>query len=138
MGAAGTAMAVAVVEVEVVIGVGVASAPAIAMVAGMEAGVEIGTGVEVEVEAAKGSGCVVWMGSAVVTIRTPEGPYFLFSRALYPFPTHSHTCLHFPTTSRALLTICSIFPALMRDLPFLVARIPGLYLVRIPALVIVA
>ena len=38
-----------------------------------------------------------------VTIRTPEGPYFLFSRALYPFPTHSHTyspffhCLPRPT-----------------------------------------
>ena len=68
-------------------------------------------------------------------IQTPEGPYFFFSRALYPFPTHSHDL---PIASHILLTICSIFPALMRDLPFLVARIPGLYLVRIPALVIVA
>ena len=51
---------------------------------------------------------------------------------------NTHTHFPFPTTSRALLTLCSIFPAVMRDLPFLVARIPGLYLVRIPALVIVA
>ena len=71
-------------------------------------------------------------------IQIPRAPIFTFSRALYPFPTCSHTYFSFPTTSRALLTICSIFPALLRDLPFLVARIPGLYLVRIPALVIVA
>ena len=31
----------------------------------------------------------------LVTIWTPEGPYFLFSRALYPFPIHSHTYLPF-------------------------------------------
>ena len=68
----------------------------------------------------------------------PEGPYFYFlSRPL----SFSHLLPHLllsPIASRALLTICSIFPALMRDLPLLVARIPGLYLVRIPALVIVA
>ena len=60
-----------------------------------------------------------------VTIWTPEGPYFSFSRALYPFPTHSHTRLPYPIASHALLTICSILPAPLRDLPFLVARIPG-------------
>ena len=65
--------------------------------------------------------------------RLPRAPTFTFSRALYPFPTPPHTLPSLPTTSRALLTICSIFPALLRDLPFLVVCIPGLYLVRIPA-----
>ena len=55
----------------------------------------------------------------------PRAPIFTFSRALYPFPTYSHTYFSVPTTSRALLTVCSIFPALVRDLPFLVVRIPG-------------
>ena len=73
-----------------------------------------------------------------VTIRTPEGPYFLFLSRPLSFSHPLSHLLPFLTTSRALLTICSIFPALMRDLPFLVARIPGLYLVRVPALVIVA
>ena len=68
-----------------------------------------------------------------------QGPLFSFlSRPLSFFPPTLTPVPLFPTTSRTLLTICSIFPALMRDLPFLVARIPGLYLVRIPTLVIVA
>ena len=58
-----------------------------------------------------------------------RGPLFLLSLApsiLFP-PAPTPTSFS-STTSRALLTICSIFPALLRDLPFLVARIPGLYL----------
>ena len=68
----------------------------------------------------------------------PRAPIFTFSRALYPFPTYSHTCFSFPTSSRALLTICSIFPAPLERLAFPGSTYPRLYLVRIPALVIVA
>ena len=73
-----------------------------------------------------------------VTIRTPKGPYFYFLSRPLSFSHPLPHLLPFLTTSHALLTICSTFPALVRDLPFLVARIPGLYLVRSPALVIVA
>ena len=73
-----------------------------------------------------------------VMILTPESPYFYFLECPLSF-SHPLSCLLLiPTTSRTLLTFYGSFPALPRDLPFLVACIPGLYLVRIPALVIVA
>ena len=58
-------------------------------------------------------------------IQTPEGPYFLSLAPSILFPPTLTLTPLFPTVFRALLTICSIFPAPMRDLPFLVARIPG-------------
>ena len=81
----------------------------------------------------------VWKAVLSVMIRTPEGPYFSFlSRPL----SFSHPLTHLlpfsPTVSRALLTICSIFPTSHERLAFPGSTYPRLYLVRIPALVIVA
>ena len=75
----------------------------------------------------------------VVTIRTPEGPYFLFSRALYPFLIHSHTySLLSPTASHAYLPFVVSFPPFVRNLPFPGSTYPRMYLVRTLVLVIVA
>ena len=84
-----------------------------------------------------GEGIGMHLASFTVTIRTPKDPYFYFLSHPLSFSHPLSHLLLVPTTFRALLTLYGSFPALPRNSPFLVVRIPGLYLVRIPALVIV-
>ena len=82
--------------------------------------------------------CLQVRPEGVLRSGLPRAPtFFSLAPSILFSPTLTLTLLS-PIDSRALLTICSIFPTHCERLTFPGSMYPRLYLVRIPALVIVA